>query len=343
MRHLGRTPPFRGPNGWPLPGSIAEVRYLRLGGVDQWVMIRGESVANPPLICLHGGPGMSETGLLRRFNAPLEKFFTLVFWDQRGAGKSFDARLPRSSMTAEQFICDLDELVERVRRKLGQPKVAIFGHSWGSVLGALYAARFGHKVSVYVGGAQVGDWPAAEAASYHHAVQTAERRHHRKAQLKLREIGPPPYSARAVMAERTWVQRLDGHLKPKDVLGAGRALFGGPESSLIDLPNLLRGFRFTLDAMWPEVSQLNLVERVPALQMPVFFLLGRKDHWVPNESSVAYFDALRAPFKQLVWFESSGHEMFVDEPERFNATMIERVRPVLLQTTQGEGRGQPLA
>ena len=83
-------------------------------------MLRGESVANPPLILLHGGPGLSETGFFRHFNAPLEKSFTVVYWDQRGAGKSFDRNIPRSSMTVEQFISDLDELVDAVRKRLGK-------------------------------------------------------------------------------------------------------------------------------------------------------------------------------------------------------------------------------
>jgi pimeloyl-ACP methyl ester carboxylesterase len=86
MKRLGRTPPFPGPDAKVLPGSIAEINYLQLGGLDQWVMIRGESISNPPLILLHGGPGFSETGLFRHFNAPLEKSFTVVYWDQRGAG-----------------------------------------------------------------------------------------------------------------------------------------------------------------------------------------------------------------------------------------------------------------
>ena len=95
---------------------------------------------------------------------------------------------------------------------------------------------------------------------------------------------------------------------------------------MFDLPNLLRGFRFSLDAMWPEVSAPNLMKLAPGLQMPVFFFLGRHDHWVPPETSVAYFDALSAPSKKLVWFEESGHEPFVDEPAKFNTAMVELVR-----------------
>jgi pimeloyl-ACP methyl ester carboxylesterase len=80
--------------------------------------------------------------------------------------------------------------------------------------------------------------------------------------------------------------------------------------------------------MWTEASALNLEETVPSLQMPVFFFLGRRDHQVPADTSAAYFEVLTAPSKRLVWFEESGHEPFVDEPSKFNAAMIELVRPV---------------
>jgi pimeloyl-ACP methyl ester carboxylesterase len=74
MKHLGNTPPFLGPKGEVLPGSIAEIRYLPLGGLDQWVMTRGESLANPPLILLHGGPGMGRGAAGRRRVCTYQKF-----------------------------------------------------------------------------------------------------------------------------------------------------------------------------------------------------------------------------------------------------------------------------
>ena len=329
MRHLGKTPPFRGPDGGIIPGSIAEIAYLRLGGLDQWVMIRGESAANPPLILLHGGPGWSETVFWRYFAAPLEKSFTAVYWDQRGSGKSFDRTIPRSSMTVEQFISDLNDLVEAVCERLGTTNVVIYGHSWGSALGVLYAARFPEKVAAYVGSGQIGDWPAAEAISYQFAIAEAQRRGNRTAIRKLRSIGPPPYSADAVFTERTWLSRFEGRLRPRGLCKVARAILGARESSILELPGAMRGFRFTMNAMWAEVSRLNLIELVPELEMPVFFFLGRKDRWVPPETSVAYLDALSAPSKELVWFEDSSHELFIDEPGKFNAAMTELVRPVI--------------
>jgi pimeloyl-ACP methyl ester carboxylesterase/membrane protease YdiL (CAAX protease family) len=324
----GHTDPFRAPDGRLLPNSVAEAGYVRLGGIDQWVVIRGADVGNPPLIVLHGGPGMSEIGFFRHFNAPLENHFIVVHWDQRGTGKSFDRDMPASALTFERFVADLGELVDIVRRRFGKERVAILGHSWGTVLGAIYAARFPEKVSVYVGAAQIGDWAAAESMSWAYGVAEAERRHDDKALAKLRAIGPPPYPAANVFVERTILNRMDGQMRPGILWKAGRALFGRPESSLLDLPNLVRGFRFTMDAMWAEVSTLNLVALAPTFKVPVVFFLGRRDHWVPPETSVAYFDALTAPLKKLVWFESSGHEAFVDEPDKFNATMVELVRPL---------------
>jgi len=292
-------------------------------------MLRGESVANPPLILLHGGPGLSETGFFRHFNAPLEKSFTVVYWDQRGAGKSFDRNIPRSSMTVEQFISDLDELVDAVRKRLGKGRVVVFGHSWGSALGVLYAARFPEKVAAYVGSGQIGDWAAGESASYAFALAEAQRLGKHRAVKQLRAIGPPPHTAEELRTQRMWLSRLEGSTRPRSMWKLGRAVLAGKEASVFDLPGAMRGFRFSLGAMWTEVSRLNLVELVPALHMPVFFFLGRNDHWVPAELSVAYVDALTAPSKELVWFEQSGHEPFVDESAKFNAAMAELVRPVL--------------
>ena len=329
MRKLGKTPPFRGPHGEVLSGSIAEIAYRRLGGLDQWVMIRGKSVGNPPLILLHGGPGLSETGLFRHFNAPLEESFTVVYWDQRGAGKSFERTVARSSLTVEQLISDLDELVDAVCARLGKTKVAIFGHSWGSALGPLYAARFPEKVAAYVGSGQIGDWAAGESASYAFALAEAQRLGKQRALKKLRAIGPPPHSANELWTQRRVLSRLEGRMAPRAMWKLGRAVLAGDESSIFDLPTTMQGFRFSLAAMWAEVSRLNLLELVPALEMPVLFFLGRKDHWVPAEVSLLYIHGLTARSKELVWFEESGHEPFVDEPAKFNSAMAELVRPVL--------------
>jgi pimeloyl-ACP methyl ester carboxylesterase len=299
------TPPFRTFTGEIIPGSIAEANYQLLGGINQYVMIRGEKPDNPLLILLHGGPGLSDTPFFRKFNTVLEKSYTMVYWDQRGVGKSYDPVIPQSSMTIEQFITDLNELIDLVCSRFRKNKVTILGHSWGSALGVLYSARFPQKVAAYVGCGQYGDWSAAESASYGYTMTEAKRRNNRKALKELNAIGPPPYCASSLLKERTWLQRFEGQLRPGALWKMIRIFLGGPESSIFDLAKLLKGFQFSFNAMWDEVSRINLLKDAPSLQMPVFFLLGKNDHWVPPETSKTYFEVLNAPSKELVWFEKS--------------------------------------
>ena len=301
---------------------------MRLGGVDQWVMIRGEDIANPLLVLVHGGPGFPEMRLFRSFNAALEKVFTVVYWEQRGTDKSFDPRISPSTMTVERFLADLDELVDRVRQRFGKDQVVIFGHSWGSALGLLYAARHPAKVAAYVGSGQVSDWPASERASYAFVVAEAERRNDRRALRKLRALGPPPYTAEQIQVQRRWLTKYVGFVRGMSFVKVCRVLLGGPEASVLDLPNIIRGAIFSLRAMWPEVSTLNLVEQVPELRVPVFFCLGRHDHVVDPDLAAAYFERLEAPRKELLWFEDSAHEPSVEEADKFNAVMTELVRPL---------------
>jgi pimeloyl-ACP methyl ester carboxylesterase len=345
LRHVqkrrGTTPSFVGLNGELLPGSIADVDYLRLGGVEQWVMIRGESVANPILVLLHGGPGFPEMRLFRHFNASLEKSFIVVYWDQRGTNKSFDRNIPESSMTLDQFLADLDELVDAVRKRFGRDKVAIYGHSWGSALGVCYAARFPEKVAAYVGAGQIGSWPASERLSYAFVLAEATRRHHRKALKELRAIGPPPYSAQAKMVQGKWLGRFLGIVRGTSFSKFLRIVLGGPEASFLDIPNIVRGMQFSQRTMWADVSALDLTTAVPALQVPVFFFLGRHDHVIAAETSAAYFEMLEAPSKTLTWFEESAHEPPFEEPEKFNRAMVESVRRIVVDPAALNRRSAP--
>lgn len=329
MKDPGKTPAFKAADGSVLASSIAETAYLQLGGIAQWVMIRGENVANPVLILLHGGPGMSETSFFRYFNSTvLEKTFTVVYWDQRGAGRSFARDTPESSMTIERFVADLDELVDAVCAKLDKKKVVILGHSWGSALGTLYSARHPDKVSAYVGTGQTGDLQASEHLSYAFVLAEAERRNNRRALRELQAIGAPPYTSKTIGIQRRWLMRFVGLMRGKSFWQVLRAARSTPESSLRHLPNLFRGAMFSLRTLWSQISALNLETAVPELKMPVFFFIGRHDHQVVAETSAAYFAKLIAPSKQLVWFEASAHMPPFEEAERFNAKLVELVAPV---------------
>jgi pimeloyl-ACP methyl ester carboxylesterase len=303
--------------------NIAEALRLPLGGIDQYVLIRGRDVANPVLVALHGGPGTAETPLLRHFNSALEEAFTVVYWEQRGTGKSFSKAIPETSMTVDRFVRDLDELVDYLLRRLGRKTVVLFGHSWGTALGTLYAARYPQKVSAYIGTGQIGDLAASELASYRFVLDEAKRRGNSKAIAELTKLGPPPYTDKQMMVQRRWLGRFAGTLGSLPVLTAARIVLLSPGSSIFALPNIVRGTLFSVRTLWGEVSKLNLERDVPELKMPVWFLNGRHDHQVDAGVAAAYFEKLTAPEKTQVWFENSGHFVPFEEPEKFNKTMCD--------------------
>jgi pimeloyl-ACP methyl ester carboxylesterase len=327
----GTTPLFLGPDGRPLPHSVAEAQYLNLGGVDQWVMTRGaKTQSNPILILLHGGPGISETIFWRYSNSlVLEQEFTVVYWDQRGSGKSYDPNPSKETMTVEQFIQDLDELVDTLLRRFDKQKVVIFGHSWGSVLGALYCSKFANKVQCYVGCAQIGDWAASEKETYQFVLEEMEQRFHRRALCELHQVGPPPHDWDGLYTQRKWLSELEGDMSRWNGLRILYMHLKVPEASLTELFRFWKVLHFSIDAMWSEVSTINLVKQVPQLEMPTYFLLGRLDHCISPQNSMEFVDTLKAPRKEVYWFEDSHHLPFMDEPDRFNSIMTSVIRPNL--------------
>jgi pimeloyl-ACP methyl ester carboxylesterase len=329
LKRRTRTPPYRDQEGKPIAGSIAEAGYLDIGGVDQWVMVRGRSLENPLLVLLHGGPGSPETALFRTANAELEDAYTVVYWEQRGAGRSYHPTIDPASMTLERFVADLDELIEILLAKLGQPKLVLLGHSWGSLLGVEYAARHPGKVSAYVGVGQVADMARSEAASYAFTLSEAERRERPSAVRALRAIGPPPYpDLRSAGVQRRWLAALGGVTGPGFSIAALilRASMT-PEASLWGLVRLARGSLFSLRRMESELADAKPAARIRRFAMPVFFVVGRHDNQVAATVSAEYFEAIEAPHKALSWLERSGHLAPFEEPEAFNRLMIDMVRP----------------
>lgn len=114
------TPPFVDADGHIIPGSIASMETVTIGGLSQSVWFRGVDTKKPAVILLHGGPGISESALFRHYDAALEQNFLMVYWEQRGTGRSYHADIPRESMTIDRFKRDLDEIVDLVRRRFGK-------------------------------------------------------------------------------------------------------------------------------------------------------------------------------------------------------------------------------
>jgi pimeloyl-ACP methyl ester carboxylesterase len=324
------TAPFRDHRGQQIPGSVAIMTNAVIGGVEQRLWFRGVDVDNPAVILLHGGPGTSEGALFRHFNSDLEHHFLMVYWEQRGTGRSYRASIPPGSMTIDQFVRDLDEVVDLVRARFHKRHVVLLGHSWGSAIGLLYAARHPGKVAAYVGVGQVADMREGERLSYEFAVREARRRNHRGAMKALRKIGAPPHTVKEMLTSRKWIERFGGSFHAK--LSTGKLIWAAlrtDEANLVDLVRFGKGNRFSLDHLWEEFRAFRIDDRLIRFQTPIVFILGCHDWQVPSVLAARYFERIHAPEKRLVWFEQSAHNPPFEEPERFNRTVVDVLTPLV--------------
>lgn len=334
----GSTPPIRDEWGRPQPEGIASLEQVRLGGVDQWVLIRGRSIHNPLLVYLSGGPGVSELPWVRHFNAPLEEHFLVVQWDQRGAAKSYGALKDRDALTLDQFVSDASELLELLTSRFSQEKVFLVGHSWGSILGVLLAQRRPERLHAYIGTGQQVNFLENDTLSHLRAYELAIRYGDTGTLTKLARIGPPPYTGpdmtRRYMTLMSLASRHAGrrNITPEMLLSVLKA----PEYSLRDKVHLFLGLKETFPLVYPQLAGVDLEAQVPRLEVPVWFLLGREDYVTPSEIAARYFEKLEAPSKTLLWFEHSGHSPPFEEPDRFNAILGQQVRSVLMTEARAE-------
>lgn len=317
------------------PEALSVLEPVWLNGSRQWLLIRSEDIRNPVLLFVHGGPGTSMLGLMRRNTRALEKYFTVVNWDQRGAGKSYAAGSSASTMS--EYVADLIALAQLLTERFAQDKIVLVGHSWGSAIGVLAASERPDLFSAYIGVGQMSNSAESERSSYAWTLARARARKHKAGLAKLSAIGPPPYTGAnwqaKFLAQRSLLARYGGEYRRSRVGALGAVLRNvcSREYTMRDRLNYFRGILRSLAALGPELSRLNLFVQVPELEVPVYFCLGRGDHEVPSKLSAAYLETLKAPRKQLIWFESSAHLPNVEQRNDFNRFMIQVVRPALAQ------------
>ena len=244
------TPPVLGPDGRPVPGSIAELATVRLGGVDQTVMIRAANPDAPVLLYLAGGPGQSDLALTRVAAEPWVDDVVFVDWDQRGTGKSYAAMEPVSALTLEQAVADTIELTEILRDRFDERRIYLMGESWGSILGVLAVQRRPDLYYAWIGSGQMVNVVETDRRVYRDLVDYAARTGDGALAAKLAEIGEPPYRdipwANANLL--AWYEYLYAPYTPSPgYLARGEAggldPFGilGSEYDLVEKTTVLRG------------------------------------------------------------------------------------------------------
>lgn len=303
-------------------GGISEVRKVKLGGVDQYILIEGRKKANPLLLMLHGGPGSPfPFGVSSRGAFPeLTKDFTVVYWDQRGAGKSFDKTIPKRTINLEQLISDAHELSDYLRDEFNQEKINLAGQSWGTAIGLNLVSRYPEKFHKYVANAQIVSIPEAQKVGYDWLSTKAVS--NPKLKNELKKLGNPPYKERE--REKTFGDLLkkNGAYAYKDENGKGvsefsliRAAWTSPDYSLKDLyAGLVSGFLFSWnDSFFKEFVNYDFSE-IHNVQVPMTVIQGEEDYIVPRKVTDVFMEGqvYRDKHKYIL-LEDTAHYADLDE------------------------------
>ena len=325
---VGSTPPITDAEGKVIPGSIASLEEITLGGIQQWILIRGKDTSKPVLLWLHGGPGMAEMPWVGLFQtSKLEANFVVVQWDQRGAGKSFSEDLTAEDMTAEKFVGDTLELTNILRERFNQEKIFLFGHSWGSALGFLTLMEDSSSYYAYIAAAERVDWNRSHTMGYEWVLEQAREDNNTEVIQVLESIQPfDPTNPEHIAGKAQFLELYrGGDLYTEGLWDKALAYaMGGmsPEYTSAEIENFVAGMTFSSQTMLAQAIDYNLFRDFPVSSIPIHFFAGRHDHQTPGELAEEYYNFLEAPMKSFTWFENSGHSMIWDEVDKTTEELI---------------------
>ena len=330
------TPPVRGPDGGIVPGSLAALETVTLGGDEHAVMIRGADPSRPVLLYLSGGPGQSDLALSRVLSEPWLDQVVFATFDQRGNGKSYGALLPTDAATLDRAVDDVIELTEHLRARFGQQRILLMGESWGTILGVLAVQERPDLFRAYLGSGQMVDVRETDRAIYHDLVAYAARTRDDALTATLRAMGEPPYAD--VPWSNAAVMGAYGHLygpftPSPGYLARGEASgldpFGllGSEYTVLEKANVLRGLVDTFAVMYPQLQGLDLRRDVPRLDVPVYLLDGAAELRGRREPALEWFARLDAPHKRIVTFAGAAHAVAYEQADEVDRLLAEEILP----------------
>jgi pimeloyl-ACP methyl ester carboxylesterase len=235
-------------------------------------------------------------------------------------------------MTFDRLVEDCNELIDYVRDKLNVEKVFLVGHSGGSIIGLKTAYRYPEKIYAYVGVAQIIDDLEHQKISYNFLVDKAEKSGNIKIQKSLETIGPPPFDSLEKFFEKDgYVSRFGGIYHGKGIirmLAFGLSFITSPEYSLSEGINTfnMKGFNFTMKAMFEEYKSINLTKEIHSISVPIYFFEGKYDMAIPLGPVMNFCDNLDSEYgKYFIVFEYSGHFPMVEEKEKYHNLLIDLV------------------
>lgn len=313
--------------------AIDEEGFVTIGGIQQWLVIRGNDRTAPVLLVVHGGPGAAWSGFVVQQFAEWEKQFTLVLWDQRGAGRTFGRSGPvGADVTIDRMALDGIEVAQYVCKRLHKPRVILMGVSWGSVVGVHMIKDRPDVFYAYVGAGQVVNWRKNEAVSYQQVVAKARQRNEQEAVASLEKIGPPPYNnLRSLGVRSNWAARFEPGAPDGPELM--KMPFAAPGYTKVDAKNWLEGLDssqehfFGVNMDGPFANE-DLTDLGRDFGVPVFIFQGTEDDIAPPSLAEGYAKYLRAPRVEYIPIDGAGHYAFMTRSDMFLKLLVERVGPL---------------
>lgn len=253
--------------------------------------------------------------------ALLEEHFIVVNWDQRGAGLSYSKNISRDSMNIRQYVSDIIEIVNLLRDRFHQEKVFLVGSSWGSLIGMLAIQKHPELFYSFTSLGQIGNLAESEHVSYEYVMEKAKEVNDTIAIKELKEIGTPPHDSKNVEIQRKWLTKYGGTIRSMDQKGLTKLilneLWNSKEYKFTDLfTRFLPGKKLSHRLLWDQMIAVNLFEQVKEIQVPIYFLMGRYDYLTTYEVANRYYQQLKAPYKEWIWFDHSAHMLSIEEPDK---------------------------
>jgi pimeloyl-ACP methyl ester carboxylesterase len=313
------------------PNGIVEERFVRIGGIEQWIQIRGEDRTNPVLLVVHGGPGWPNAV----FTLPLrswERHFTVVQWDQRGASKTLgrNGKAGSAEMTFECRVSDAIEVTEFLRNHLRKDKVILLAESMGTLVGVPLVKRRPELFYAYVGTDQYVDMARNETLKYQMTLQRVRTAGNTKGVAALEKISPNPswWDLSAWNVNMGWAFKTNLPTPSPDRKHLFPLALSSPIYTLRDIYYLFVGFQFATAQLFEEIMSYDARRLGTRFEVPFFIFQDESDVVTLTTLAEEYFAEVEAPTKGLALIKDAGHFAAFTQPERFLTELLSRVRPL---------------
>ena len=310
------TPAIAGEN------AISEFRTVKINGTHLVFLIRGENRTNPVILFVHGGPGCSEIPYVVKYQRELEKYFTIVHYDQRGSGKSYHFGEDYSDLYVSVLIKDLTCCIEYVCDFLKKDKIIVAAHSYGTEIATRTLALYPEKVQAYIGIGQMAYTNQSEKEGWNYCLNKARSHHQPKDCQRLLEM-KEQIDAGKTAVPRKIIKKYGG--KERLINSDLDYLFSfllRPEYSAVDMVRFVKGL--FASARLFGTAEGQTAEEVKALPFPVYILQGKYDYMTSTKIAKRYYDELEAPEKEFVLFEKSGHFPQFEENDKYAKWLIKK-------------------